>query len=166
MIDLRPIRGDEGAAALAVLDAGSRELWGLDVQELRTRCDPLDDLVDPAAHYAERRGAFLVLADEGRVIGSGGIAALGSKTAELKRRGLSRRTREGARQADGRGSSRVRATERLSLRAVEGSDARGSRAGGPALRASRIPYDRPLSRGAVRAVDGTGPLACPVSEGC
>jgi GNAT superfamily N-acetyltransferase len=88
MIDLRPIRGDEGAAALAVLDAGFRELWGLDVQELRTRCDPLDDLVDPAAYYAERRGAFLVLVDEGRVIGTGGIVDLGAETAELKRLGV------------------------------------------------------------------------------
>jgi ribosomal protein S18 acetylase RimI-like enzyme len=88
MIDLRPIRGDEGAAALAVLDAGFRELWGLDVQEFRTRCDLPEDLVDPAAYYAEHRGAFLVLVDEGRVIGTGGIADLGSETAELKRLGI------------------------------------------------------------------------------
>lgn len=88
MIDLRPIRGDEGAAALAVLDAGFRELWGLDAEQIRARYDSLEDLVDPAAHYAEHRGAFLVLIDEGHVIGTGGIAALGPETAELKRLGI------------------------------------------------------------------------------
>jgi ribosomal protein S18 acetylase RimI-like enzyme len=104
MIDLRPIRRDEGAAALAVLAAGFRELWGLDAEQIRARYDPLEDLVDPAAHYAEYRGAFLVLVDEGHVIGTGGIAALGPETAELKRlgilkayrgRGLGRRMVEG-----------------------------------------------------------------------
>ena len=84
MIDLRPIERDEGAAALAVLDAGFRELWGLDAEGIRARYDPLEDLVD----YAEHRGAFPVLVDEGRVIGTGGIAALGSETAELKRLGI------------------------------------------------------------------------------
>jgi ribosomal protein S18 acetylase RimI-like enzyme len=88
MIDLRPIERDEGAAALAVLDAGFRELWGLDAEGICARYDPLEDLVDPAAHYAAHRGAFLVLVDEGRVIGTGGIAALGSETAELKRLGI------------------------------------------------------------------------------
>jgi ribosomal protein S18 acetylase RimI-like enzyme len=104
MIDLRPIESGEGAAALAVLDAGFRELWGPDAKQIRARYDLLEDLVDPAAHYAERRGAFLVLVDEGCVIGAGGIADLGSETAELKRlgilkayrgRGLGRRMVEG-----------------------------------------------------------------------
>jgi GNAT superfamily N-acetyltransferase len=104
MIDLRSIERGEGEAALAVLDAGFRELWGLDADEIHARHDPLEDLVDPAAYYGERRGAFLVLVDEGRVIGTGGIVALGSETAELKRleilrayrgRGLGRRMVEG-----------------------------------------------------------------------
>jgi GNAT superfamily N-acetyltransferase len=104
MIDLRPIERGEGAAALAVLDAGFRELWGRDEDKIHARRDLLEDLVDPAAYYGERRGAFLVLVDEGRVIGTGGIVALGSEIAELKRleilrayrgRGLGRRMVEG-----------------------------------------------------------------------
>lgn len=85
MIDLRPIAAGEGGAALEVFDAGSRELWGLSAQDVRDRYDPLDDLVDPATYYADRRGAFLVLVDGARIVGTGGIAVLSEETAELKR---------------------------------------------------------------------------------
>lgn len=104
MIDLRPICRDEAAAALAVLDSGFRELWGLSAEEIRENHDSLEDLGDPAQYYAAHRGAFLVLVDEGRVVGTGGIAALGPEVAELKRiwvlppyrgAGLGRRMAEG-----------------------------------------------------------------------
>jgi GNAT superfamily N-acetyltransferase len=104
MIDLRPIGRDEAAAALAVLDSGFREIWGLSAEEIRANHDSLEDLGDPAEYYSAHRGAFLVLVDEGRVIGTGGIAALGPEVAELKRvwvlppyrgKGLGRRMAEG-----------------------------------------------------------------------
>ncbi len=104
MIDLRPVDPGEGGAVLAVVDAGSRELWGLSVEDLRARYDPMQDLIDPAAYYASHCGAFLVLADEGRLVGTGGIAGLGADVAELKRvwvlatyrgKGLGRRMVEG-----------------------------------------------------------------------
>jgi ribosomal protein S18 acetylase RimI-like enzyme len=85
VIDLRPIAAGEGGAALEVLDAGSRELWGLGAEELRARYDPLEDLHDPATYYAERRGAFLVVVDGVRIVGTGGIAAMSEDVAELKR---------------------------------------------------------------------------------
>lgn len=85
MIELHPIDAHERDGALAVFDAGSRELWGLSADEVRARYDPLDDLADPAAYYTERRGLFLVLVDAGRVVGTGGIAGMTSETAELKR---------------------------------------------------------------------------------
>jgi putative acetyltransferase len=104
MIDLRPVGREEGTAICAVLEAGFRELWNLSLEEIRARYDPLEDLVDPAAYYAARRGAFLVLADEGCVVGTGGLVGLSSDVAELKRlwiltayrgQGLGRRMAEG-----------------------------------------------------------------------
>ncbi len=104
MIALRPIEAGEAAAALAVVDAGSRELWGLSVEDLRARYDRLEDLVEPASYYAAHDGAFLVLEHEGRVVGTGGILAAAAAIAELKRlwvlssyrgQGLGRRLLEG-----------------------------------------------------------------------
>jgi ribosomal protein S18 acetylase RimI-like enzyme len=104
LIDLRPVDVSESEAALAVLDAGSRELWGLSAEDIRARYDPLDDLINPAAYYADRRGTFLVLVDGPRVVGTGGIAGVSEEVAELKRlwvlsayrrQGLGRRMIEG-----------------------------------------------------------------------
>lgn len=85
MIDLRPIAHDEAPAALAVIDACFRELWGLSVEDVRAKYDPLEDLDEPAAFYPKHGGAFLILADGGRIIGTGAIARLAPELAELRR---------------------------------------------------------------------------------
>ncbi len=104
MIELRPIEPSEGADALSVAEACFRELWGLSVADVRAKYDPLEDYDEPAAYYPAHGGAFLVLADAGKVVGTGGIARLGPEAAELKRlwllaayrgRGLGRRLVEG-----------------------------------------------------------------------
>jgi putative acetyltransferase len=104
MIDLRPIDHSEAADALSVMDSCCRELWGLNVAEVRANCEPLEDLADPAAYYPMHGGAFLVLVDEERVIGTGAIIRRGLEIAELKRiwllqayrgKGLGRRMVEG-----------------------------------------------------------------------
>jgi putative acetyltransferase len=104
MIDLRPAGREEGTAIRAVLDAGFREVWGLSLEDIQERYDPLDDMIDPGSYYAAHRGIFLVLVHEGRVIGTGGISKLGPEIAELRRlwvlkdyrgQGLGRRMVEG-----------------------------------------------------------------------
>ncbi len=104
MIDLRPIGLDEAADALAVMDSCFRELWGLGAEDIRARYDPFEDLTDPLPYYAAHGGAFLVLVEGERVVGTGGIARLAAQTAELKRvwllqayrgKGLGRRLVEG-----------------------------------------------------------------------
>jgi len=104
MIDLRPIALSEATAALAVIDACFRELWSLSVEDVRAMHDPLEDLDEPASYYPAHGGAFLVLVDEGRIIGTGAIARFAPELAELKRlwllqayrgKGLGRRLVEG-----------------------------------------------------------------------
>lgn len=104
MVDLRPIGPGEGEAALAVADSCFRELWGLSAEDVRANYDPLEDYVDPASYYPAHGGAFLVLADAERVVGTGAIVRLEADAAELKRlwllsayrgRGLGRRLVEG-----------------------------------------------------------------------
>jgi ribosomal protein S18 acetylase RimI-like enzyme len=104
MIELRPIEPSEGADALAVAEACFRELWGLSVADIRATYDPLDDYDEPASYYPARDGAFFVLADGGKVVGTGGITRLGPDAAEMRRlwllaayrgRGLGRRLVEG-----------------------------------------------------------------------
>lgn len=85
MIDLRPIARSEAAAALAVIDAGFREIWSLSVEDVRAMYDALEDLDEPAVYYPEHGGVFLVLEDTGRIIGTGAIARLAPETAELRR---------------------------------------------------------------------------------
>lgn len=45
----------------------------------------LSDMTDYENHYAGNGGLFLVLVDEGKVVGTGGIRKLDVETAELKR---------------------------------------------------------------------------------
>ncbi|MEW5827099.1 MAG: GNAT family N-acetyltransferase [Candidatus Bipolaricaulota bacterium] len=85
MIDLRLVERGSTAAILHVLDTGFRLLWGIGVDEVRARYDPLDDLVEPAEYYGERGGIFLVLVDAGKIVGTGGVLGIDAELAELRR---------------------------------------------------------------------------------
>lgn len=85
MITLRLIQPTEIEAAKAVMDTIFQGLWGITYAEIQAKYDLLEDVEHIQSYYLENGGMFLVLADDKRVIGIGGIGRLDDETAELKR---------------------------------------------------------------------------------
>ncbi|MGI2904100.1 GNAT family N-acetyltransferase [Tolypothrix sp. VBCCA 56010] len=54
-------------------------------EELIRNHDSLSDIDDMPSHYLDNKGTFLVLVDDDKVVGSGGIRRLNDEICELKR---------------------------------------------------------------------------------
>lgn len=108
MLEIRPLEAQHIEPAKQVMCEVLQDVVAphLSVQVLREQLDAsgeLSDIEEAATHYFARRGLFLVLLDDGRVVGMGGVRQLDDATAELKRmwflrpyrgRGLGRRLAE------------------------------------------------------------------------
>ncbi len=90
MIEIRPIQLHQVEAAKRVIATVCREVWqwSVSAEEVEQRWDDmgvLADMDDLQAHYVDNHGLFLVIVDEGRVVGTGAIMRLDDDTCELKR---------------------------------------------------------------------------------
>lgn len=84
MIEIREIHSDEGAAARQIMLDVCHEIWG-DTEEQTLQFDPLLDYISLPHSYRLVDGIFLVVVDEGKVIGSGALRRYRGKIAEIKR---------------------------------------------------------------------------------
>ncbi len=84
MIEIKPIELDQVEEVQQVIVAVCHEIWQLPEEVIR-RYDAMSDLDNLRSHYFDNNGTFLVLIDEGRVVGSGAIRRLNNDICELKR---------------------------------------------------------------------------------
>jgi len=85
MITLRTIQPDEADDAITVMDLVFQELWHVGYDRVKGRYDDFEDMDDIDSYYFQNNGTFMVLEDDGKIIGTGGIGSLDEMTAELKR---------------------------------------------------------------------------------
>lgn len=84
MIEIKAIELDQVEEVQQVIVAVCHEIWQLPEDMIR-RYDAMSDLDNLRSHYFDNNGTFLVLLDEGRVVGSGAIRRLNNDICELKR---------------------------------------------------------------------------------
>lgn len=84
MIEIKPIELDQVEEVQQVIVAVCHEIWQLPEEMIR-RYDTMSDLDNLRSHYLDNNGTFLVLIDEGRVVGSGALRRLNNDICELKR---------------------------------------------------------------------------------
>jgi len=93
MIEIKPIELDQVEEVQQVIVAVCHEIWQLSEEVIR-RYDAMSDLdnlrclrrfAKRPSHYFDNNGTFLVLIDEGRVVGSGAIRRLNNDICEVKR---------------------------------------------------------------------------------
>lgn len=84
MIEIKPIELDQVEEVQQVIVAVCQEIWQLPEEVIR-HYDAMSDLDNLRSHYLDNNGTFLVLIDEGRVVGSGALRRLNNDICELKR---------------------------------------------------------------------------------
>jgi len=67
------------------MDLVFQELWQVGYERVKGRYDDFEDMDDIDSYYFQNNGTFMVLEDDGKIIGTGGIGSLDETTAELKR---------------------------------------------------------------------------------
>ncbi len=90
MITIRPIKQEEIPAAKLVILTVAYNIFGFDgtfEDSLRhyEEAGTFDDMSDVKAQYENNGGRFLVVIDDGQVIGSGAMRRMDTETGELKR---------------------------------------------------------------------------------
>lgn len=84
MIEIKPIQSHQVEEVKRVIVAVACEIWQLP-EEAIAHYDAMSDIDDMRSHYFDNNGTFLVLIDDGRVVGSGAIRRLNDDICELKR---------------------------------------------------------------------------------
>lgn len=84
MIEIKPIQSHQIEEVKRVIVAVACEIWQLP-EEAIAHYDAMSDIDDMRSHYFDNNGTFLVLIDDGRVVGSGAIRRLNDDICELKR---------------------------------------------------------------------------------
>jgi putative acetyltransferase len=84
MIEIKPIQLHQVEEVKQIIFAVCHEIWQVTEEEIR-RYDAMSDIDDVQSHYFDNSGTFLVLIDDGRVVGSGAIRRLNNDICELKR---------------------------------------------------------------------------------
>lgn len=85
-IAIRPIEPHQIEQAKQIVTAVCLEvLQGILTEEDLRRYDPMSDIEYVRSHYQDNSGLFLVLVDNERVVGTGGIRKLNEEICELKR---------------------------------------------------------------------------------
>ncbi|MBD1833788.1 GNAT family N-acetyltransferase [Cyanobacteria bacterium FACHB-472] len=84
MIEIKPIKSYQVEEVKRVIVAVACEIWQLP-EEAIAYYDAMSDIDNMRSHYFDNNGTFLVLIDDGRVVGSGAIRRLNDDICELKR---------------------------------------------------------------------------------
>ena len=84
VIEIKPIQLHQAEEVKRVIVAICHEIWQLPEDVIR-RYDAMSDIDGVQSHYFDNNGTFLVLIDDGRVVGSGAIRRLSDDICELKR---------------------------------------------------------------------------------
>jgi len=84
MIEVKPIQLHQVEEVKRVIFAVCDEIWQVPEAVIR-RYDVMSDIDGVQPHYFDNNGTFLVLIDDGRVVGSGAIRLLSTDICELKR---------------------------------------------------------------------------------
>lgn len=86
MIEIKPIQKYQFEEAKRSVIAVNLDFWQGDLTEedLR-RMDSMSDIENAQSHYFDNRGLFLVLLDNGQIVGTGAIRRLDDEICELKR---------------------------------------------------------------------------------
>ena len=84
MIEIKPIKLHQVAEVKRVILTVCHEIWQLPLEVIRCY-DAMSDLDDLNSHYFNNKGIFLVLIDNGMIVGSGSIRRLSDDICELKR---------------------------------------------------------------------------------
>ncbi|HEY9610074.1 GNAT family N-acetyltransferase [Allocoleopsis sp.] len=84
MIEIKPIQLHQAEAVKRLVFRVCEEIFQVSEETVR-RFDTMSDIDEVRAHYFDNGGTFLVLMDEGRVVGSGAIRRLNDGICELKR---------------------------------------------------------------------------------
>ena len=84
MREIQPIQLHQIEEVKRVIVAVCQEIWQVP-SEVIIRYDDMSDLDSVHSHYFDNNGTFLVLIDDGRVVGSGAIRRLSDDICELKR---------------------------------------------------------------------------------
>lgn len=84
-IRLRPLKPGEDQHAVRVMAAVIREIWHVSFSRVRAEEEGFEDLDDIQSFYFGNKGIFLVLEDEGKIVGTGAIGRVNRYRAELKR---------------------------------------------------------------------------------
>ena len=84
MIEIQPIQLHQAEAVKHLVFRICEEIFQISEETVR-RYDTMSDIDEVRSHYFDNGGTFLVLVDEGRVVGSGAIRRLNDDICELKR---------------------------------------------------------------------------------
>lgn len=84
MIEIKPIQLHQAEEVKHLIFAVCEEIFQVSEETIR-RFDTMSDIDDVYSHYLDNGGTFLVLLDQGRVVGSGAIRRLDNDICELKR---------------------------------------------------------------------------------
>ena len=84
MIEIQPLQLHQAEEVKRLIFAVCQEIFQVSEETVR-RYDTMSDINEVCSHYFDNGGTFLVLMDEGRVVGSGAIRRLNDDICELKR---------------------------------------------------------------------------------
>lgn len=84
MIEIKTIQLHQVAEVKRVILAVCHEIWQFPLEVIRCY-DSLSDLDNIKLNYFDNKGTFLVIADNGKIVGSGGIRRFNDEICELKR---------------------------------------------------------------------------------
>lgn len=84
MMEINPLQLHQVTEVKRVIVAVCKEIWQVPEAVIR-RYDAMSDIDDVQSHYFDNNGTFLVLIDDGRVVGCGAIRRLNDDICELKR---------------------------------------------------------------------------------
>jgi putative acetyltransferase len=86
MIEIKLIQQHQFEEAKRSVIAVNLDFWQgeLTEEDLR-RIDSMSDIENAQSHYFDNRGLFLVLLDDGKIVGTGAIRRLDDEICELKR---------------------------------------------------------------------------------
>src|SRR5919202_1167975 len=84
MIEIQPIQLQQSKEVKRLIFTVCDEIFQVSEETVR-RYDTMSDIDEVRSHYFDNGGTFLVLIDEGRVVGSGAIRRLSDDICELKR---------------------------------------------------------------------------------
>lgn len=84
MIEIKPIKNHQIEEVKQVIFTVCHELWQVS-EETSRHYDAMSDIDEVRSHYFDNNGTFLVIVDDGKVVGCGAIRRLSDDICELKR---------------------------------------------------------------------------------